>query len=183
MLSLQLILIVPHFSTCHIRIGSKIVLVHLDVWSISLQICSLHAECIGNMFRLDFNGNEHWTVSASSWSSSKSLWLNKSIIIKFAFASMNTVNEFFSISSPPFLLLWFVFRLSGSIISGRWSLFEACSYYAIVHPMRAQYLCTLSQARKVITYTWISSFALALPTLWIQVRLWAILFFITLRRP
>jgi len=42
-------------------------------------------------------------------------------------------------------------------------------YYAIVHPMRAQYLCTLSQARKVITATWITSFALATPTLWIQV--------------
>nr|CAH0108948.1 unnamed protein product [Daphnia galeata] len=44
-------------------------------------------------------------------------------------------------------------------------------YYAIVHPMRAQYLCTLSQARKVITATWITSFALATPTLWIQVHL------------
>ncbi|XP_046653001.1 cholecystokinin receptor type A-like isoform X1 [Daphnia pulicaria] len=44
-------------------------------------------------------------------------------------------------------------------------------YYAIVHPMRAQYLCTLSQARKVITATWITSFTLATPTLWIQVHL------------
>ncbi|XP_045027343.1 pyroglutamylated RF-amide peptide receptor isoform X2 [Daphnia magna] len=44
-------------------------------------------------------------------------------------------------------------------------------YYAIVHPMRAQYLCTLSQARKVITATWITSFVLATPTLWIQVHL------------
>ena len=42
-------------------------------------------------------------------------------------------------------------------------------YYAILHPMRAQYLCTLSQARKVIVGTWISSFILACPILWIQV--------------
>ena len=44
-----------------------------------------------------------------------------------------------------------------------------CSYYAIVHPIRAQYLCTLSQARKVITATWTFSFVLASPTLFIQV--------------
>ncbi len=42
-------------------------------------------------------------------------------------------------------------------------------YYAIVHPMKAQYLCTLSQARKVICGIWIASFVLATPTAWIQV--------------
>jgi len=44
-------------------------------------------------------------------------------------------------------------------------------YYAIVHPIRAQYLCTLSQARKVITATWTFSFVLASPTLFIQTHL------------
>ena len=44
-----------------------------------------------------------------------------------------------------------------------------CSYYAIVHPIRAQYMCTLSQAKKVITTTWMLSFLLASPTLLIQV--------------
>ena len=43
-------------------------------------------------------------------------------------------------------------------------------YYAIVHPMKAQYLCTVSQAKKVISATWVLSFVLAMPTLWIQVR-------------
>jgi 7 transmembrane receptor (rhodopsin family) len=43
-------------------------------------------------------------------------------------------------------------------------------YYAIVHPMKAQYLCTVSQAKKVISATWVLSFILAMPTLWIQVR-------------
>lgn len=42
-------------------------------------------------------------------------------------------------------------------------------YYAIVHPIRAQYLCTLSQARKVIVGIWVASFVLATPTVLIQV--------------
>lgn len=37
--------------------------------------------------------------------------------------------------------------------------------------MKAQYLCTLSQARKVIIGIWIASFLLASPTVWIQVKL------------
>lgn len=49
--------------------------------------------------------------------------------------------------------------------------------------MRAQYLCTLSQARKVITATWIASFALAMPTLWIQVILPKILFYLITIHP
>jgi len=44
-------------------------------------------------------------------------------------------------------------------------------YYAIVHPIRAQYMCTLSQAKKVITTTWMLSFLLASPTLLIQTHL------------
>lgn len=52
-----------------------------------------------------------------------------------------------------------------------------CSYYAIVHPIRAQYMCTLSQAKKVITTTWTLSFLLASPTLLIQV---SILLFLSL---
>lgn len=50
-------------------------------------------------------------------------------------------------------------------------LMTSCRYYAIVHPMRAKYMCTLSQARKVITGIWVSSFLLASPTVWIQVRI------------
>ena len=44
-----------------------------------------------------------------------------------------------------------------------------CRYYAIMHPLRAQYMCTLSQAKKVIGATWIASLILALPTVYIQV--------------
>ncbi|EEB11707.1 Orexin receptor type, putative [Pediculus humanus corporis] len=42
-------------------------------------------------------------------------------------------------------------------------------YYAIVHPMKAQYICTISQARRIITATWISAFLLAVPILFAQV--------------
>lgn len=41
-------------------------------------------------------------------------------------------------------------------------------YYAIVHPMRAKYICTLSQVRIVIAITWVVSFLLAVPILFVQ---------------
>ncbi|XP_024941377.1 QRFP-like peptide receptor isoform X2 [Cephus cinctus] len=41
-------------------------------------------------------------------------------------------------------------------------------YYAIVHPMRAQYTCTISQARKIVIITWIMSFLLAVPIIFTQ---------------
>ncbi|XP_024085853.1 trissin receptor-like [Cimex lectularius] len=44
-------------------------------------------------------------------------------------------------------------------------------YYAIVHPMKAKYVCTIRQARKIIVSTWLSSFLLAVPILFIQVEM------------
>ncbi|XP_048513777.1 QRFP-like peptide receptor isoform X2 [Athalia rosae] len=41
-------------------------------------------------------------------------------------------------------------------------------YYAIVHPMRAQYTCTISQARRIVIMTWITSFLLAIPIIFTQ---------------
>lgn len=41
-------------------------------------------------------------------------------------------------------------------------------YYAIVHPMRAQYTCTISQARKIVIITWIASFLLGIPMIFTQ---------------
>ncbi|KAF7995618.1 hypothetical protein HCN44_006725 [Aphidius gifuensis] len=41
-------------------------------------------------------------------------------------------------------------------------------YYAIVHPMRAQYTCTISQARRIVMVTWAASFLLAIPMLFTQ---------------
>ncbi|XP_069687383.1 gastrin/cholecystokinin type B receptor-like isoform X2 [Periplaneta americana] len=38
-------------------------------------------------------------------------------------------------------------------------------YYAIVHPMKAKYICTISQARKIILGIWVASFLLAVPNL------------------
>ena len=37
-------------------------------------------------------------------------------------------------------------------------------YYAVVHPMRAQYLCTTSQAKKVTCLVWVVAAILAVPT-------------------
>nr|XP_012223247.1 PREDICTED: pyroglutamylated RFamide peptide receptor-like isoform X3 [Linepithema humile]XP_012223248.1 PREDICTED: pyroglutamylated RFamide peptide receptor-like isoform X3 [Linepithema humile] len=41
-------------------------------------------------------------------------------------------------------------------------------YYAIVHPMRAQYTCTISQARKIVIITWIAAFLLGIPMVFTQ---------------
>ncbi|XP_066597549.1 QRFP-like peptide receptor [Prorops nasuta] len=41
-------------------------------------------------------------------------------------------------------------------------------YYGIVHPMRAQYTCTISQARRIVIITWIASFLLGIPMLFTQ---------------
>ncbi|KAI4497972.1 hypothetical protein M0802_006796, partial [Mischocyttarus mexicanus] len=41
-------------------------------------------------------------------------------------------------------------------------------YYAIVHPMRAQYMCTISQARKIVIITWAASFLLGVPMVFTQ---------------
>ncbi|PSN29862.1 hypothetical protein C0J52_27577 [Blattella germanica] len=42
-------------------------------------------------------------------------------------------------------------------------------YYAIVHPMKAKYMCTISQARKIVLGIWIASFLLAVPNLISQI--------------
>ncbi|XP_063237275.1 QRFP-like peptide receptor isoform X2 [Bacillus rossius redtenbacheri] len=44
-------------------------------------------------------------------------------------------------------------------------------YYAIVHPMKAKYLCTISQARKIILCIWVAAFLLAVPMLFAQVHM------------
>ncbi|RZF36065.1 hypothetical protein LSTR_LSTR005881 [Laodelphax striatellus] len=41
-------------------------------------------------------------------------------------------------------------------------------YYAIVHPMKAKYICTISQARKIIIGTWLASLLLGAPIMFIQ---------------
>ncbi|XP_033217752.1 QRFP-like peptide receptor isoform X2 [Belonocnema kinseyi] len=43
-------------------------------------------------------------------------------------------------------------------------------YYAIVHPMRAQYICTISQARRIVIIVWFASFILAIPMAFIQIH-------------
>ena len=48
-------------------------------------------------------------------------------------------------------------------------------YYAIVHPLKAQYLCTVSKAKKTIILTWIMAFILAIPIIFVQVRIISVL--------
>ena len=45
-----------------------------------------------------------------------------------------------------------------------------CRYYAIVKPMKARYMCTLSHAKKLVVLLWLASFILALPILKGQVK-------------
>ena len=43
-------------------------------------------------------------------------------------------------------------------------------YYAVVHPMKAQYLCTTSQAKKVTVLVWLLAALLATPTAVVRVN-------------
>ena len=46
--------------------------------------------------------------------------------------------------------------------------FSRC--YAIVYPMKAKSVCTVSKANKVVALVWVLSFLLATPTLYVQVK-------------
>ena len=47
-------------------------------------------------------------------------------------------------------------------------------FYAIVYPLQARRVCTVSQARTVVALAWVLAILLALPRNWIQVRkLWS----------
>ena len=43
-------------------------------------------------------------------------------------------------------------------------------FYAIVYPLQARRVCTVSQARTVVALAWVLAILLALPRNWIQVR-------------
>ena len=47
-----------------------------------------------------------------------------------------------------------------------------CRYYAVVHPMKAQYLCTTSQAKKVTILVWLLAVILSLPTAIVYVSIY-----------
>ncbi|XP_071449953.1 gastrin/cholecystokinin type B receptor-like [Hetaerina americana] len=44
-------------------------------------------------------------------------------------------------------------------------------YYAIVHPMKAKYTCTVGQATKIVLGIWVASLLLAVPILFVQVHM------------
>ena len=44
-------------------------------------------------------------------------------------------------------------------------------YYVIVHPLKAQYLCTISKAKRTVFATWLAAFVLAIPILLVQVKI------------
>lgn len=44
-------------------------------------------------------------------------------------------------------------------------------YYAIMYPVECRYICTMSQTKRIISFTWIGSILLAMPTLWVQILL------------
>jgi len=42
-------------------------------------------------------------------------------------------------------------------------------YYAIMYPVECRYICTMSQTKRIIFFTWFGSIILATPVLWIQI--------------
>ncbi|KAH8034976.1 hypothetical protein HPB51_003817 [Rhipicephalus microplus] len=51
-----------------------------------------------------------------------------------------------------------------------WLLLITHVYYAVIHPVRSRYLCTFSQARRVIMFIWLTAFLSALPIIFVQVH-------------
>jgi hypothetical protein len=45
-----------------------------------------------------------------------------------------------------------------------------CRCYAIVYPLKAKSVCTVSKAKIVLAFVWAGAFILATPTIFIQVR-------------
>ena len=50
-----------------------------------------------------------------------------------------------------------------------WYMWSRSRYYAILHPMRAKFICTVNRARRVILLVWLLSFILAIPIIFGQV--------------
>ncbi|RWS00697.1 pyroglutamylated RFamide peptide receptor-like protein [Dinothrombium tinctorium] len=44
-------------------------------------------------------------------------------------------------------------------------------YYAIIHPVKSRYMCTMSQTKRIICLIWILSFIAAIPVLFVQVHI------------
>ena len=49
------------------------------------------------------------------------------------------------------------------------SQFSYSRYYVIVHPLKAQYLCTVKKAQKTVALTWMIAIILAYPVTMVQV--------------
>ena len=47
--------------------------------------------------------------------------------------------------------------------------FSYSRYYVIVHPLKAQYLCTVKKAQKTVALTWMIAIILAYPVTMVQV--------------
>ena len=47
--------------------------------------------------------------------------------------------------------------------------FQYSRYYVIVHPLKAQYLCTVKKAQKTVALTWMVAIILAYPVTMVQV--------------
>ncbi|KAL8583804.1 hypothetical protein ACOMHN_036439 [Nucella lapillus] len=50
-------------------------------------------------------------------------------------------------------------------LSTKRSVFSCCRYYAILHPIRARYTCTVKVARRTVLMLWALSIVMALPIL------------------
>ena len=85
--------------------------------------------------------------------------------LKYIF--QNTLDRHKTIWNGP-KLFWYLKDGQGIRVIHNFILFS-CRYYVIVHPLKAQYLCTISKAKKTILLTWLSAFILAIPILLGQV--------------
>ncbi|KAH7971164.1 hypothetical protein HPB49_019708 [Dermacentor silvarum] len=93
------------------------------------------------------------------------------------FPRMRSISNLFlaSLASADLLIVLLCVPVKfGQLFSYTWTLGEVgCKlllYYAVIHPVRSRYLCTFSQARRVIIFIWIAAFLTALPIIFVQVH-------------
>ncbi|XP_067135390.1 QRFP-like peptide receptor [Centruroides vittatus] len=127
--------------------------------------------------------------------------LGNSLIIYtvLTFQRMRTISNIFlaSLATADLLLILICVPVKyGQLFSYTWTLGEFCCkfvhyiqnvsaicsvltltsmsverYYAIIHPVKSRYLCTVSQARRVIIAIWIASFVAAIPIIFTQIHM------------
>ncbi|KAG8279859.1 hypothetical protein J6590_095725, partial [Homalodisca vitripennis] len=162
----------------------------LTLTAISVDTCPLNAERFGHLLRADSDCHQRGQLRQSKPLVAKLLsypW-NMGVLLCKLVHYMQNVSAICSVLTLTaisvaklFSYTWTMGVLLCKLVHYMQNVSAICSvltltaisverYYAIVHPMKAKYICTISQAKKIILATWVASVILALPNLVIQTK-------------